>query len=73
MACGIKTLQSIKKTTENQKPITFIERFSHKPSALPSKTIKQFDIQSNNLVWKTTELSYTDLLWQKKFWFFIRS
>ena len=46
MACGIKTLQSIK-TTDNQKPITFIERFSHKPSALPSYTIKQFDIQSS--------------------------
>ena len=48
MARGIKTIQSIKKTTDNQKPITISERFSHKPSALPSNTISQCDIQSNN-------------------------
>ena len=33
MACGIKTLQLIKKTTDNKNLITLIERFSHKPSA----------------------------------------
>ena len=46
MACIIKTLQPIKTTTDKQKPILITERFSHKPSALPSNTIMQFDIQS---------------------------
>ena len=49
MACGIKTLQSIKKNPDNKKPSTIIENFSHKPSAPTSKTIKLFDIQSNNI------------------------
>ena len=40
MACEIKTLQLIKKTTDNQKSVTFNERFSHKYSALPSITNK---------------------------------
>ena len=46
MACGIKTVQTIEKTIDNQKPITTKERFCHKPSALPSNTIYQFKIQS---------------------------
>ena len=59
MASGIKTLQSIKKTSDNQKPITVIDCFSHKPSALLSNTIKQFDIQSNHIPEK-------QLKWAKK-------
>ena len=53
--------------------MTIIKLFNHKPCALPSNTIRQFDIQSNYLAWQTSELGNKNLLWQKKIRFFIRS